>query len=111
MKFRINPYSLLYGQGGLTIGNNVLIASHCTIVPVNHTFSDPARPIQEQAETRQGIRIEDDVWIASHVTILDGVTVGRGAVIAAGAVVTKDVPPYAIVGGVPAKVLKDRTAL
>jgi acetyltransferase-like isoleucine patch superfamily enzyme len=110
-KVSINPYSILYGQGGLTVGDNVLIASHCTIIPANHEFQDPTRPIREQGETRQGILIEDDVWIASHVTILDGVTVGRGAVIAAGAVVTKDVPPYSIVGGVPAKILKKRQVL
>jgi len=105
----INPFCILYGHGGLTIGNNVLIASHCTIVPANHRFEELHKPINQQGETRQGITIEDNVWIGSHVTILDGVTIGTGSIIAAGAVVTKNVAPYSVYGGVPAKLLKQRT--
>ena len=105
----INPFCILYGHGGLTIGNDVLIASHCTIVPANHRFEELQKPINQQGETRQGITIEDNVWIGSHVTILDGVTIGTGSVIAAGAVVTNNVAPYSVYGGVPAKLLKQRT--
>lgn len=61
-----------------------------------------------EATSKGGIVIEDDVWIAFRATIMDGVTIGRGAVVAAGAVVVKDVPPYAIVGGVPARVIRYR---
>lgn len=104
----VNPYSILYGHGGLTIGHNVLIASHVTIIPANHVFTDPHQPIRAQGETQQGIVIGNDVWIGSHVTILDGITVANGAVLAAGAVITQDVPPYAIMGGVPAKLIKYR---
>ena len=64
--------------------------------------------MDKHPEDDQDVHIEDDVWIGTNTTLLKGVTVGRGAVVAAGALVTKDVPPYAIVGGVPAKVLKYR---
>jgi acetyltransferase-like isoleucine patch superfamily enzyme len=104
----VNPFCVLYGHGGLTIGNNVLIASHVVIIPANHQFADATTPIREQGETRLGIRIEDNVWLGTRATILDGVTIGQGAIVAAGAVVTKDVPPMAIVVGVPAKVIRYR---
>ncbi len=104
----VNPFCILYGHGGLEVGSNVLIASHTTIIPANHVFTDPAKPIREQGETKEGIKIGNDVWIGTHVSILDGVTIGDGAVIAAGAVVNKDVSAYTVVGGVPAKVIKKR---
>jgi acetyltransferase-like isoleucine patch superfamily enzyme len=104
----INPYTVLYGHGGLKIGNNVLIAGHTLIIPSNHNFDDLSKPIYHQGETKKGIVIEDDVWIGSGCRILDGVTIHSGAIVAAGAVVTKDVPPFSIVGGVPAKVIKMR---
>ncbi|RZJ66074.1 MAG: acyltransferase [Flavobacterium sp.] len=104
----INPYTVLYGHGGLTIGNNVLIASHCVIIPSNHNFDDISIPINHQGETKKGISISDDVWIGAGCRILDGVTIGKGAIIAAGAVVNKDVPEYAIMGGVPAKLIRMR---
>jgi acetyltransferase-like isoleucine patch superfamily enzyme len=104
----INPYTVLYGHGNLTIGNNVLIAGHCLVIPANHKFDDVNKPISKQGETRKGIVIEDDVWIGSGCRILDGVNIGTGAIVAAGAVVNKDVPPFTIVGGVPAKIIKLR---
>ena len=104
----INPYSILYGHGGLTIGNNVLIAGGSMLVPNNHVYEHRDRPIVLQGSTSKGIRVEDDVWIGHGCSILDGVTIGKGSVVAAGSVVNKDVPPYSIVGGVPAKVLKKR---
>ena len=64
--------------------------------------------IKEQGVKREFVKIEDDCWIAANTVILAGVTIGRGSVIAAGSVVTKDVPPYSIVGGVPANVIKSR---
>jgi acetyltransferase-like isoleucine patch superfamily enzyme len=104
----VNPYCVLYGHGGLTIGAGVRIAAHVVIIPGSHNFADPDRLIYEQGMTYAGVTIGDDVWIGTGAKILDGVTVGRGAVIAAGAVVTKDVAPLAIVGGVPAKVIGRR---
>ena len=104
----INPYTVLYGHGGLKIGNNVLIAGHCLIIPANHKFDNLNIPISMQGETRKGIIIEDNVWIGSGCRILDGVTISSGAIVAAGAVVTKNVPRNSIVGGVPAKIIKTR---
>jgi acetyltransferase-like isoleucine patch superfamily enzyme len=104
----IGPYCVLYGHGGLTIGDDVLIAAHVVIVPSNHNIDDPTIPIRDQWTTDVGIRIESNVWIAARATILDGVTIGSGSVVAAGAVVTRDVQPNSIVGGVPARVLRDR---
>jgi acetyltransferase-like isoleucine patch superfamily enzyme len=104
----INPYTVLYGHGNLIIGNDVLIAGHCLIIPSNHVFSDLNCPINQQGLTRKGIVIEDNVWIGSGCRILDGVRIGEGAIIAAGAVVNKDVLPNTIVGGVPAKLIKIR---
>jgi acetyltransferase-like isoleucine patch superfamily enzyme len=79
-----------------------------SIYAENHLFDDPELNIKEQGVKREFVKIEDDCWIAANTVILAGVTIGRGSVIAAGSVVTKDVPPYSIVGGVPAKVIKSR---
>ncbi|MCX7670135.1 MAG: acyltransferase, partial [Anaerolineae bacterium] len=70
---------------------------------------DPTRPFVEQGITAEGITIEDDVWIGAGAIITDGVHIGRGAVVAAGAVVTQDVPAHTVVGGVPARVLREIT--
>ncbi len=104
----INPFSIIYGHGGTSIGNNVLIAAHCMIVPSNHNYAETSIPITEQGNTSKGIRIEDDVWIAHGCSILDGVTIGKGAIIGAGSVVNKDIPAYSIAAGVPARVIKSR---
>lgn len=107
-KNTVNPYCVVYGHGGLDIGDYVRIAAHTVIIPANHVFDDGDRPIARQGLRKEGIRIEDDVWVGSGCRILDGVTVGRGSVLAAGAVVHRDVEPYTVVGGVPARVLKRR---
>jgi acetyltransferase-like isoleucine patch superfamily enzyme len=105
----INPYTVLYGHGnGLSIGNNVLIAAHCVIVPANHIYQRTDIPINMQDVESKGVIIEDDVWIAAGCQVLDGVTIGKGSIVAAGSVVNKSVEPYSIVGGVPAKLLKKR---
>jgi acetyltransferase-like isoleucine patch superfamily enzyme len=106
----LNPYCVVYGHGGLRIGDNTRIAAHTVIVPANHIFHDPDIPIFAQGISTQGIDIGDDVWIGSGVRILDGVTIGNGAVIASGAVVTKDVSSRTIVGGVPARLIGHRSA-
>jgi acetyltransferase-like isoleucine patch superfamily enzyme len=104
----INPYCVLYGHGGLTIGAGARIAAHTVIIPANHVFSDPDRPLRDQGYTARGVRIGADVWIGAGARILDGVTVGDRAVIGAGSVVTRDVAPGQVVGGVPARPLHQR---
>ncbi len=107
----INPYTVIYGHGeGVEIGNDVLIAAHCVIVPFNHSFADLGRPINAQGYESKGIRICDNVWIGSGARILDGVKVGSGAIIAAGSVVNRDVAENEIVAGVPAKCIRKRSA-
>jgi acetyltransferase-like isoleucine patch superfamily enzyme len=103
----VGEYSVIRGQGGVTIGDRVYTSPGTQIIAVNHIFNDPQRPFVEQGITAEGIVIEDDVWLGSNCVITDGVRVGKGAVVAAGAVVTKDVPPHTIVAGVPAKVLRE----
>lgn len=105
----IGPFCVLYGHGNLEIGADCMIASHVVCIPENHRFDRTDLPMREQGGERQGIRIDDDVWLATQVVVLDGVNIGRGAVIGAGAVVTRDIPPYAIAYGVPAKVVGYRS--
>ena len=105
----INPYTILYGHGkGLVVGNNVLIAGHCMIIPANHNFSRSDIPINKQGTNSKGIIIEDDVWIGAGCKILDGVTIAKGTIVAAGSVVNQSTEPFSIVGGVPAKLIKKR---
>lgn len=107
---KINPYTIIYGNGaGTVIGNNVLIAANTVIIPANHNFSNVDIPIIDQKENSHGIIINDDVWIGSGCKILDGVEIGQGAVIGAGSVVTKSIPPNAVAVGVPAKIIKYRS--
>jgi acetyltransferase-like isoleucine patch superfamily enzyme len=94
--------------GRVDIGDGVRIASYAVLVGENHGIDDLSLPIAIQPLTSEGVVIEDDVWIGANVTVVDGVTVGAHSVVAAGAVVTSDVPPWSIVGGVPARVLSDR---
>ena len=103
----IGEYNVIRGQGGVTIGDRVYTSPFCQLVAVNHVFDDPDRPFVEQGITAEGIVIEDDVWIGSGAIITDGVRVGRGAVVSAGAVVTRDVAPHTVVGGVPARLLRE----
>ncbi len=104
---RIGPYTCLSGRH-IKIGQDCLIASHIGIYANNHIFSDPDRKINQQGRSYQGITIEDDCWLGSGVRVTDGVTIGCGSVIGAGAVVTKDIPPYSVAVGVPAKVVSVR---
>jgi len=108
----VGEYSVIRGQGGVTIGDRVYTSPFTQIIAVNHVFADPNRPFIEQGITAEGIVIEDDVWLGAGAIITDGVRVGKGAVVAAGSVVTNDVLPHTVVGGVPAKIIKtiDETA-
>lgn len=105
----INPYTIIYGHGkGTKIGNNVLIAGHCMLIPSTHNFSKLNIPINQQGESSSGIIIEDNVWLGTGCKILNGVTIGAGSIVAAGSVVTKSIEPNCVVGGVPAVLIKRR---
>jgi acetyltransferase-like isoleucine patch superfamily enzyme len=104
----IGPYNYIGCSGKITIGNNVMLGPRVSIYAENHVFDNPNLTIKEQGVQRLDVIIEDDCWIASNAVILAGVTIGKGSVIAAGAVVTESVPAYSVVGGVPAKIIKSR---
>ena len=93
--------------GPATIGSNVNLAQGITVTALNHIFADTNRRIDEQGVSTSPVSIGDDVWIGANAVILPGVTIGTHAVVAAGAVVPKDVPDYCLVAGIPAKVIKD----
>jgi len=95
--------------GPLDIGHQVMMAPGVIILTRNHRFDALDVPMIDQGyEPGEGVVIEDDVWLCTNVIILPGCRIGKGAIVAAGAVVTKDVPPYAIVGGNPAKFIRQR---
>jgi acetyltransferase-like isoleucine patch superfamily enzyme len=104
----IGEYSILASNKEIEIGNNVLISPHNDIVDFNHIYKDINRPVNEQGIIAKKITIEEDVWIGSGSKVLMGVTIGKGAVIGAGSVVTKDVRPYEVATGNPAKTIKVR---
>ena len=98
----INEGCCFQDQGGVEIGDDVLIGQQVVIATLDHDLDPNKRGNMKPAP----VKIGDKVWIGAHATILSGVTIGEGAVVAAGAVVTKDVPAYAVAGGVPAKIIK-----
>lgn len=104
----IGPYAYIGCSGYIEIGNNVMMSPRVSIYSENHVFDDLSQPMIMQGVRRSFVKIEDDCWIASNAVILAGVTVGKGSVVAAGSIVTKDVPPFSVVGGNPAKVIKTR---
>ena len=107
-KLFFGEYTCIRGQGGVKIGDGVYTGTQVQIAAVNHVYADPDKFIKDQGITAEGITIEDDVWLGSNVVVVDGVTIGKGCIVGAGAVVTKDLPPYSVAVGVPAKVVKDR---
>lgn len=105
----IGEFAYLGGGGGLTIGDDCIVGQYFSCHPENHIFEDRNNLIRLQGVTRKGIVVGNNCWIGSKVTLLDGVTIGEGCVIAAGAVVTQDMPANSIIAGVPAKVIRTRT--
>jgi galactoside O-acetyltransferase len=98
----VGEFVVLRASGGLTIGDRVLIAAHAVITTRGH----PEAPPRFNRVVDAPVTIEDDVWIGAGAVVLPGVTVGRGSIVAAGAVVTADVPPLTVVAGVPARTLR-----
>jgi maltose O-acetyltransferase len=98
----------IYAGGGITIGTHVMISPYATLITSNHRYATQFSNECNYDEFKP-IVIKDDVWIGERAIILPGVTIGQGAIVGAGAVVTKDVPDFSVVGGNPAKVLKYRT--
>lgn len=92
--------------GPVTIGNHVNLAQGITVTALNHNFSDAEKRIDEQGVNTTPVVIGDDIWIGANAVILPGVTIGSHSVVAAGSVVTKDVPPHSLVAGVPAKIIR-----
>ncbi|MEO1936810.1 MAG: acyltransferase [Myxococcales bacterium] len=104
----VNTGALIDGRGGISIGNDVLIGPYVVINSSEHAHKQLDVPMTSVDHIMAPVRIGDDVWIGAHTVITGGVEIGSGAVVAAGAVVTRDVPPFAIVGGVPATIIGDR---
>ncbi len=98
------PHAVVYGHGGVEIGDECLIAMHCTIVSSNHALPPMDRTIQYEPDELRRTKIGRDVWLGANVTVLGGVTIGDGCVVGAGSVITKDLPLGAIAHGVPATV-------
>ncbi|MEI7423009.1 MAG: DapH/DapD/GlmU-related protein [Prolixibacteraceae bacterium] len=101
---RIGMSNVLIGP--VTIGNDVILAQNIVLSGLNHGYEDIKLPPHNQPVTKKKITLEDEVWVGANVVIVAGVTVGKHAVIAAGSVVTKDVPAYSLVVGNPAKIIK-----
>lgn len=92
--------------GPVTVGNQVILAQNVVLSGLNHGYEDVTRPIRQQPVTTREIVIEDECWLGANVVVTAGVRIGRHAVVAAGSVVTKDVPPCCVVAGNPARILK-----
>ncbi|MFI8894007.1 acyltransferase [Streptomyces paradoxus] len=101
----VNPFTVV--RGSVTLGDGVRIGAHTSLLAFNHGFA-PGLPVHRQPVTSRGITVGDDVWIGSHVVVLDGVTIGDHCVIGAGAVVTKDLPAWTVAAGNPARRIRDR---
>lgn len=104
----ISSFSVIGVNEKVLIGKDVMIADGVSIRDTDHAFDDLSTPMNKQGIITAPVIIEDDVWIGYGAVITKGVKVGKGVIIGANAVVTKDVPPYAVIGGVPAKIIKYR---
>ncbi len=105
----LGPHVVVYGHGGVEIGEACLIAMHCRILSSNHTMSPFGTDIRSQPDVLRPTRIGRDVWLGAGVTVLGGITIGDGCIVGAGAVVTKNLPPGAIAHGTPATIRGWRT--
>lgn len=103
----IGQFSEFGAAGGIVIGNDVIMGSYISFHSENHNFNDTTKLIREQGVTSKGIQLGNNIWVGAKVTFLDGCVVGNNTVVAAGAVVNGIFPDNVIIGGVPAKILKD----
>jgi acetyltransferase-like isoleucine patch superfamily enzyme len=104
----IGPYAYVGCSGFIEIGNRVMMGPRVNLLAERHAADRADVPMKSLGVERSFIRIEDDCWIGANATILAGVTVGHGSIVGAGAVVTRDVPPFSVIAGVPARVLRTR---
>lgn len=104
----LNEFCTIYALANIRIGKNVMIGPKCNIIAANHNYEDINIDMINQGYRAKGIEIDDNVWLGANVTILDGVKINSGSIIAAGSVVTRDVPKNSIYGGVPARIIKER---
>ncbi len=104
----INHYCFIGVRGNIIIGNNVIFGPRVNVFSENHIFDRLDTPIKNQGVKKENTIIGNNVWIGANASIMAGVKVGNGCVIAAGSVVTKDIPDFSVVGGVPAKIIKNR---
>tara|TARA_R110000765_G_scaffold415451_2_gene516579 strand:- start:135 stop:680 length:546 start_codon:yes stop_codon:yes gene_type:complete len=104
----IGSFSVIGVNESIEIGENVMIAQAVSIRDTDHAFDRTDIPMKLQGIVTKPIIIEDDVWVGYGAVITKGITIGHGSIIAANAVVTKNVPPFSIVGGVPARIIKSR---
>lgn len=102
----ISEFAYIQVRGDVSIGNNVIVGPRFNLISENHVFSDKNKPIKEQGVNRIGVKIEENVWIGASVTILDGVQISKNSIVAAGSVVTKSFPSNVLIGGIPAKIIK-----
>jgi acetyltransferase-like isoleucine patch superfamily enzyme len=107
----IGPHAVLGAGGGITIGRNVMLGAYVQILAEDHAFGDPARDIDRQGVTRQGIAVGDGCWLGNGVIVLDGVRIGEHSVVGAGSVVTRDLPPHSVAVGNPARIIRERRAV
>jgi serine acetyltransferase len=104
----IGPYAVIYGHGGVEIGDHTLLAMHCCVVSSNHEVPEAASIIRNHPDILLPTKIGRDVWLGAGSKVLGGVTIGDGCVIGAGAVVTSDLPAFSIAVGIPARVIGRR---
>jgi len=102
----IGDYCTIYGNGGVTIDNNVVFASHVSVIASEHNYKDINLPVLKQSSTHKGIKIGDGSWLGINVTVLDGSEIGKNCVIGAGSTVKGNIPDYSVAVGTPARVVK-----
>ena len=104
----MGEYAYIGGAGGVRIGSSTIIGQYFSVHPENHNCDKLNIEIRKQGVTRKGVSVGENCWIGSKVTLLDGVNIGSHSVVAAGSVVTKSFPPYSVIAGVPARLIKSR---
>jgi acetyltransferase-like isoleucine patch superfamily enzyme len=105
----IGPYAVIYGHGGVTIGDHALVSMHCRILSSNHGVPEPGKNIRFEPDELLPTRVGRDVWLGAGVTVLGGVAIGDGCVVGAGSVVTENLPANVVAAGIPARIIGPRT--